>query len=42
MELTILLILGVLLFGRRLPDVGRYLGKGVSEFSKSMFGDRRM
>lgn len=38
MELTVLLILGVLLFGRRLPDVGRYLGKGIMEFKKGMKG----
>ena len=38
MELTVLLILGVILFGRRLPDVGRYLGKGIMEFKKGMKG----
>lgn len=34
MEWTVLLILGLLLFGRRLPDVGHYLGKGLMEFKK--------
>ena len=38
MELTLLLILGVILFGRRLPDVGAYLGKGIMEFKKGMKG----
>src|SRR5207302_2397835 len=38
MELTVLLILGVLLFGRKLPDVGRYLGKGIVEFKKGIKG----
>lgn len=37
-ELGVLLILGVLLFGRRLPDVGRYLGKGIMEFKKGIKG----
>jgi sec-independent protein translocase protein TatA len=29
-EILVLLVLGVLLFGRKLPEVGRYLGKGIS------------
>lgn len=37
-EVLILLVLGVLLFGRRLPEVGRYLGKGIVEFKKGMKG----
>src|SRR5436853_1167803 len=37
-EIIVLLVLGVLLFGRRLPDVGRYLGKGIVEFKKGMKG----
>jgi sec-independent protein translocase protein TatA len=37
-EIIILLVLGVLLFGRRLPEVGRSLGKGLSEFKKGMNG----
>src|SRR5437660_3860327 len=28
-EMIALLVIGVLLFGRRLPEVGRYLGKGI-------------
>src|SRR5438445_6352997 len=38
MELIIVAVLGVLLFGRRLPEVGRYLGKGIVEFKKGMKG----
>jgi sec-independent protein translocase protein TatA len=37
-EMLVLLILGVLLFGRRLPEVGRYLGKGIVEFKKGIKG----
>jgi sec-independent protein translocase protein TatA len=37
-ELLILLVIGVLLFGRRLPEVGRYLGKGIVEFKKGLKG----
>jgi sec-independent protein translocase protein TatA len=37
-EIVILLIIGVLLFGRKLPEVGRYLGKGIVEFKKGMKG----
>jgi sec-independent protein translocase protein TatA len=29
-------ILGLLLFGRRLPEVGRSLGKGIVEFKKGL------
>ena len=37
-ELIVLIILGVLLFGKRLPEVGRSLGKGIVEFKKGMKG----
>ncbi len=37
-EIILLLIIGVLLFGRRLPEVGRSLGKGIVEFKKGMRG----
>jgi len=37
-ELIVLLIIGVLLFGRKLPEVGRYLGKGIVEFKKGIRG----
>jgi sec-independent protein translocase protein TatA len=36
--MIILLVLGVLLFGRRLPEIGRYLGKGIVEFKKGLKG----
>jgi sec-independent protein translocase protein TatA len=37
-EWLILLALGLLLFGRRLPEVGRSLGKGIVEFKKGLSG----
>jgi sec-independent protein translocase protein TatA len=37
-EIIVLLIIGILLFGRKLPDVGRYLGKGIVEFKKGIKG----
>jgi sec-independent protein translocase protein TatA len=37
-EMIILLIIGVLLFGRKLPEVGRYLGKGIVEFKRGIRG----
>jgi sec-independent protein translocase protein TatA len=36
--LIVLLGLGVLFFGRRLPEIGRYLGKGLVEFKKGLHG----
>ena len=37
-EMLILLVIGFLLFGRKLPEVGRYLGKGIVEFKKGIKG----
>ena len=37
-EILIILAIGVLLFGRKLPEVGRYLGKGIVEFKKGLKG----
>ena len=37
-HLIVLLIIGVLLFGKRLPEVGRSLGKGIIEFKKGLKG----
>ncbi len=34
----IIAIVGVLLFGKRLPEVGRNLGKGIMEFKKGLSG----
>jgi sec-independent protein translocase protein TatA len=31
-------IIGILLFGKRLPEMGRYLGKTIIEFKKGMKG----
>lgn len=38
MEMLVLLVIGVILFGRKLPEVGRYLGKGIVEFKKGIRG----
>ena len=38
MEILLLLGLGILLFGRKLPEVGRSLGKGIVEFKKGLKG----
>ena len=37
-ELLIIAGIGVLLFGRKLPDVARSLGKSVTEFKKGVNG----
>ena len=37
-ELMIVLVLAVLFFGKRLPEVGRSLGKGIVEFKKGLRG----
>ncbi len=37
-EFLILMALAVLLFGKRLPEVARSLGKGVIEFKKGLSG----
>jgi len=39
MELVIILIIVLLLFGKRLPEVMRSLGKGVVEFKKGVRGE---
>jgi sec-independent protein translocase protein TatA len=36
MELAIVGVIAVLLFGKRLPEVGRSLGKSIVEFKKGM------
>jgi len=38
MELVVIVVIGVLLFGKKLPDMGRYLGKSITEFRKGMKG----
>jgi TatA/E family protein of Tat protein translocase len=34
----IILIIGLLIFGKRLPEVGKSLGKGIVEFKKGLQG----
>ena len=37
-EILVVGIIGVLLFGKRLPDMAKYIGKSVVEFKKGMHG----
>jgi sec-independent protein translocase protein TatA len=37
-EILVIGVIAVLLFGRRLPDMAKYLGKSVIEFKKGMHG----
>lgn len=37
-EILLLVVLGVLLFGRKLPDLARSMGKSMTEFKKGMRG----
>ncbi|HEY2911108.1 MAG TPA: twin-arginine translocase TatA/TatE family subunit [Gemmataceae bacterium] len=37
-EMVALLVLGILLFGRKLPELGRSVGKTLVEFKKGMKG----
>ncbi|MBL9031073.1 MAG: twin-arginine translocase TatA/TatE family subunit [Phycisphaerae bacterium] len=38
MEALIILAVALLIFGRRLPEVGRSLGKGIVEFRRGLSG----
>jgi sec-independent protein translocase protein TatA len=38
LELLLVMGVAVLLFGKRLPEVGRSLGKGIVEFKKGLRG----
>lgn len=38
MEMVVLLLIALLLFGRRLPEVGKSLGKGIVEFRRGLKG----
>ncbi len=37
-DLLIIAFIGLLIFGKRLPEVGRSLGKGIVEFKKGLRG----
>lgn len=37
-ELLVIGVIAVLIFGRRLPEVGRSLGQGLVEFKKGLRG----
>jgi sec-independent protein translocase protein TatA len=37
-EMIFVGIVGLLLFGKKLPDVAKQLGKGIMEFKKGMHG----
>ena len=37
-ELIVIALVAVLLFGKRLPEVGKSLGKGIVEFKKGLRG----
>jgi len=38
MEMLVIGVVAILLFGKRLPEVGRSLGKGIVEFKKGING----
>ena len=40
-EMVVVGVAAVLIFGRRLPEVGRYLGKGLLEFKESLRGTKK-
>lgn len=37
-EIAVIAVVGILIFGNRLPEVGRSLGKGIVEFKKGLAG----
>jgi len=37
-EWIVILVIGILIFGKRLPEVGKSIGKGIVEFKKGLAG----
>jgi sec-independent protein translocase protein TatA len=37
-DMLVILLIALLIFGKRLPDVGKSLGKGIVEFKKGLKG----
>ena len=40
MEALVVLALGLLIFGKRLPELGRSVGRSVLEFRRGLEGER--
>lgn len=36
MELVVILVVALLIFGKRVPDIARRLGQSINEFKKGM------